>query len=172
MTPFNFLILCLFLRVFLEVWFQGDLFVGLFARVEAQARVVPVRSWRRLVYNQLTFYGGIFEALVCEFCCAHHAGAVLATVGLFVFHPPATLYAAFTTLLAGICYGYAAGHLVWFLDRGVVPHELQYSRPRELPGVFQDEPTRPDTAEPAGPEAVVQPGEQPGPASPGDDPQG
>jgi hypothetical protein len=182
MTPFHFLILCLILRVFVEVWFQGDLLVGLRARAEAMTRVEPIRTWSRLPYNLLTFYGGVYEAVVCEFCCAHHVGGVLATVGLFVMRPPTTLYAAFTTLFAGLCYGYAAGHLVWFLDRWLVPYELKYSRPRELLEELQHEPaTQPDPAEdpgptddtgPAGSAAVLQPSEQPGPASPGSDPPG
>ena len=117
MNWFNFLILFMVLRTWLEVWFQGDLFVVLRANVEA----------RTLQPSRLSL---LWEGLICPFCHAHHAGVVLALCMLLVLTRPTSVGAFLWLLPQAVAFGWAAGHLSWWLN-SFLPHELRYSRPRE-----------------------------------------
>lgn len=119
MNLFYFAILLLVLRAWLEMWFQGDLFVVIRAKVEAKAAAKP------------SFF---YEALLCPFCHAHHAGGLLAAIMLVVLYADRFLQPWWTPLWLlpqAIAYGWAAGYLSWCLDN-VLPMQLRYSRERDF----------------------------------------
>jgi hypothetical protein len=116
---FYFTVLVLTLRAWLEIWFQGDLFVVLRAHMESR---LSQRS------NFLE------EALLCPFCHAHHGGVLFAAVMLVVLYADRFLTPWWTPLWLipqAIAYGWAAGYLAWSLDN-VLPEAIRYTRPRDF----------------------------------------